>query len=40
MDGVMKKIFPNYDAFIKKADCFKIYAGSDVTDFVKTVQAK
>jgi hypothetical protein len=39
MDEAMKKIFYNYDAFIEKADCFKIYAGSDVTDFVKTVQA-
>ena len=39
IEGAMKKIFANYDALIKKVDCFKIYAGSDITEFINKVQA-
>jgi hypothetical protein len=34
----MKKIFTNYEAFVQKVDCFKVYAGKDVVEFINEVQ--
>ncbi len=37
-EGVMKTIFPNYFEFVKLADCYKVYAGSNTRDFIKNIQ--
>jgi len=38
-EEAMRKIFPNYSALVQKADCYKVYAGSNPSGFLKTIQA-
>jgi hypothetical protein len=37
-DIAMRRIFPNYGELVEKADCFRVYAGSDALLLQKTIQ--
>ncbi|MFX0091770.1 MAG: hypothetical protein ACFFBD_08405 [Candidatus Hodarchaeota archaeon] len=38
-DKAMKRIFPRYQGFVEKADCYKVYVGRDLTAFRKTIHS-
>jgi hypothetical protein len=40
MDEARKSIFPNYNALIEKADCYRVYAGSNTSLFLESIQEK
>jgi hypothetical protein len=35
----LRKLFPNYNSFVKEAECYKVYAGTNITSFVKAIEA-
>ncbi len=37
-DEAMKKIFPIYNGFVDKVKCYKVFAGSSSSHFIKTIQ--
>ncbi len=37
-DEAMKKIFPIYNEFVDKVKCYKVFAGSSSSHFIKTIQ--
>ena len=39
-EKAMRDIFPNYDLFVKEADCYKVYAGTDMPSFIKALKSK
>ncbi|MFX0091769.1 MAG: hypothetical protein ACFFBD_08400 [Candidatus Hodarchaeota archaeon] len=38
-NNVLQSIFPGYQAFVEKADCYKVCVGSDQSAFLKTIQS-
>lgn len=36
--GAMRDVFPNYSELVKQADCYKIYAGTDPSFFLKAIR--
>jgi len=36
---IMEKLFDSYCSLVEKTNCFKVFAGSDVSEFIKAVEA-
>ena len=37
-EKTMRDLFPNYDLFVKEADCYKVYAGTNIPGFIKAIK--